>query len=37
MASLGAIPDRSLVPPRHSLSDEVAAAVATRVTALGIR
>jgi 4-hydroxy-tetrahydrodipicolinate synthase len=37
LASLGVIPDRSLVPPRHSLSDEEAATVLDRLTTLGIR
>ena len=31
------IPGRALVPPRHSLTDEEATAVAARLTALGIR
>jgi 4-hydroxy-tetrahydrodipicolinate synthase len=36
MASLGVIPGRALVPPRHPLTDEEAAAVAGRLATLGI-
>jgi dihydrodipicolinate synthase/N-acetylneuraminate lyase len=37
LASLGVLPCRALVPPRRSLTDEEAAAVRERLTALGIR
>lgn len=37
LASLGVLPGRALVPPRRSLTDEEAAAVRERLTALGIR
>jgi len=37
LASLGVIPGRAMVPPRHPLTDAQAAEVAARLTALGIR
>lgn len=37
LASLGVLPGRALVPPRRSLTDEEAAAVQERLTALDIR
>jgi dihydrodipicolinate synthase/N-acetylneuraminate lyase len=37
LASLGVIPDRAMVPPRHPLTDAEAAEVAARLTGLGIR
>jgi len=36
LAILGVIPGRALVPPRHPLTDEQAATVAARLTALGV-
>lgn len=37
LASLGVLPGRALVPPRRSLTDDEAAEVSSRLTALGAR